>query len=332
VAAASISDNQGDYEALRAYAQESLSIKEEMHDRVNVPGLYILLAKASSHDGDYEKAHSLLEEGLGVARNGDDLHGLAHCLNGLGELERLLDNYEAAGRHYDECLQLFRRMGNLNGIGFSLHNLAHVCMHQGQYERAAAMLNEGLAVYKGLGNRLGIAMCVSALAGVALHAGEAQRAARLLGAAQALLDSIGALLDPADAKEYELNEVTARERLGEAAFLAAWAEGNAMTPEQVTAIDDVLAPQPAPAAAATSKPAEPKRAEGGPASPHSDLLSAREMDVLRLISRGLSDAEVAGRLYLSPHTVRAHVRSIYSKIGVTSRSAATRYAAENGIA
>ena len=68
------------------------------------------------------------------------------------------------------------------------------------------------------------------------------------------------------------------------------------------------------------------------ASPASELLSAREMDVLRLISHGLSDAEVASRLFLSPHTVRAHVRSIYSKIGVTSRSAATRYAAENGIA
>jgi len=336
VAAAAIADNQGDYEALRAYCRESLSIKEELHEWADMPGLYILLAKPASHDGAYDEARRLLEAGLSVARKADDLHGLAHCLNGLGELERLLDNYEAAGRYYEECLQLFRRMGNTNGIGFSLHNLAYVCMHQGQYERAEAMLDEGLAVYKGLGNRLGIAMCVSALAGVAVHAGEAQRAARLLGAAQALLDSIGALLDPADSKEYKLNEEAARERLGEAAFLAAWAEGNAMTPEQVISIDDVLAQQVAPAAMTlkevSPQPGPARRAEAGTASPASDLLSAREMDVLRLISHGLSDAEVASRLFLSPHTVRAHVRSIYSKIGVTSRSAATRYAAENGIA
>ena len=158
-------------------------------------------------------------------------------------------------------------MGNTNGIGFSLHNLAYVCMHQGQYERAEAMLDEGLAVYKGLGNRLGIAMCVSALAGVAAHAGEAQRAARLLGAARALLNSIGALLDPADIKEYKLNEEAARERLGEAAFLAAWAEGNAMTPEQVISINDVLAQQAAPAAMppkeVSPQPGPARRAEAG---------------------------------------------------------------------
>jgi predicted ATPase/DNA-binding CsgD family transcriptional regulator len=329
-AAATIADNQGDYEALRAYCRESLEIRQILHETQNVPSLYILMAKAASHDGNYGEARSLLEESLEVARNAGDMYGSAHSFNGLGELERLLDNYEAARKYYDECLQLFRRMGNTNGIGFSLHNLAYVCMHDGEYERAAAMLDEGLGLYKGLGNRLGVAMCVSALAGVALHAGEAQRAARLLGAAQALLDSIGALLDPADAKEYALNEEAARERLGEAAFLAAWAEGNAMTPEQVISIDDVLAPQAAPAIA-PPKPGPAKRAEAGATSPPSDLLSAREMDVLRLISRGLSDAEVANRLFLSPHTVRAHVRSIYSKIGVTSRSAATRYAAENGI-
>ena len=96
LAAAAIADNQGDYEALRAYCRESLSIKEELHEWPNMPGLYILLAKPASHDGAYDEARRLLEAGLSVARNADDLHGLAHCLNGLGELERLLDNYEAA--------------------------------------------------------------------------------------------------------------------------------------------------------------------------------------------------------------------------------------------
>ena len=47
--------------------------------------------------------------------------------------------------------------------------------------------------------------------------------------------------------------------------------------------------------------------------------------------QGLSDADVASRLVLSPHTVRAHLRNIYSKIGVVSRSAATRYAADHDL-
>jgi DNA-binding NarL/FixJ family response regulator len=61
-------------------------------------------------------------------------------------------------------------------------------------------------------------------------------------------------------------------------------------------------------------------------------LSARELDVLRLIAQGLSDAQVAERLVLSPRTVNAHLTSIYRKLDVNSRAAATRFAIEHGLA
>ena len=50
--------------------------------------------------------------------------------------------------------------------------------------------------------------------------------------------------------------------------------------------------------------------------------------MLRLVAQGLTDAQVAEQLVISPHTVNAHLKSIYGKIEVTSRSAATRYAVE----
>jgi DNA-binding NarL/FixJ family response regulator len=70
------------------------------------------------------------------------------------------------------------------------------------------------------------------------------------------------------------------------------------------------------------------------ASPRRNLkgLTDRELAVLRLVAEGLSNAQVARRLHLSEHTVAAHLRSIYRKTEVTSRSAATRYAFENGLA
>jgi DNA-binding NarL/FixJ family response regulator len=58
-------------------------------------------------------------------------------------------------------------------------------------------------------------------------------------------------------------------------------------------------------------------------------LTPREIDVLRLVALGLSDAEVAGRLFLSVRTVHAHLRSIYRKLGLRSRTAAARFAEEN---
>jgi len=51
--------------------------------------------------------------------------------------------------------------------------------------------------------------------------------------------------------------------------------------------------------------------------------------VLRLVARGLSDAEVAELLVISPRTVNAHLRSIYSKLNITSRTAATYFAIEH---
>ena len=55
-------------------------------------------------------------------------------------------------------------------------------------------------------------------------------------------------------------------------------------------------------------------------------LSAREVDVLRLVAQGLTDAQVAEQLVISPRTVNWHLSVIYSKLGVSSRTAATRFA------
>ena len=55
-------------------------------------------------------------------------------------------------------------------------------------------------------------------------------------------------------------------------------------------------------------------------------LTQREVEVLGLIAEGLTNSQIAERLVLSSRTVQAHVRSIYSKLGIASRSAATRYA------
>ena len=61
-------------------------------------------------------------------------------------------------------------------------------------------------------------------------------------------------------------------------------------------------------------------------------LTAREIEVLRLLALGLSNKQIAGRLIISPHTVNGHIHSIFGKLALNSRSAATRYALEHHLA
>jgi DNA-binding NarL/FixJ family response regulator len=61
-------------------------------------------------------------------------------------------------------------------------------------------------------------------------------------------------------------------------------------------------------------------------------LTAREVEVLRLVAAGLTNAEIAERLFLSPNTVKVHVANVFAKLDVNTRAAATESARQHGIA
>jgi DNA-binding NarL/FixJ family response regulator len=155
------------------------------------------------------------------------------------------------------------------------------------------------------------------LAAVAASEGRIERAARLWGAEEALLEKIevGVHTYVPDRSLHESQIVAARVRLGEGAFAAAWVEGRKMTSERAIgyALDHSAAPE---SATPETYPAR---------------LSAREAEVLRLVATGLTNAEVAGKLFLSPRTIDWHLSSIYRKLGSHSRAEATRFAIEHGL-
>jgi DNA-binding CsgD family transcriptional regulator len=149
----------------------------------------------------------------------------------------------------------------------------------------------------------------------------------LLGAASAMRDAIHAHLPPSYQADYEphLNEL--RATLGDAGWGAAWNEGRALTLEEALALADV-APELKPVAAPEAVPPPgPPRSQ-----PHLYGLTPREAQVLRLAACGLTDAQIAEALVISPRTVGKHLQSIYSKLYLPSRSAATRWAIEHHLA
>ncbi|HSM54993.1 MAG TPA: response regulator transcription factor [Candidatus Sulfomarinibacteraceae bacterium] len=92
--------------------------------------------------------------------------------------------------------------------------------------------------------------------------------------------------------------------------------------ELAEAIRDAYRGQPTIAPEASQVLIETMRA---PAPPGKDL-TEREQEVLQLLAHGLSNSEIGEQLDISPHTVKNHLRSIYTKLGVSTRAAATRVA------
>jgi DNA-binding CsgD family transcriptional regulator len=188
--------------------------------------------------------------------------------------------------------------------------------YQGDNVAARALYEQSLTIAIEGNSTWGIYLFLEGLAGVVAAQGEPAWAARLYGAAESLRDANSIPIQPVYRAEYDRSVAATRAQLGEQAFAAAWAEGRTMTPEQVLAAEgQPLLPTPTPSSR--------------PAVTYPDGLTAREVEVLRLLAQGLMDAQIAEQLVLSLHTVHAHLRTIYSKLGVTSRSAATRYAFEH---
>jgi DNA-binding NarL/FixJ family response regulator len=67
------------------------------------------------------------------------------------------------------------------------------------------------------------------------------------------------------------------------------------------------------------------------AAPSSDGLTQRELEILRLIARGLTNSEIAAQLFLSSHTVKTHINRIFAKTGSRDRAAAIGYARRHDI-
>ena len=197
--------------------------------------------------------------------------------------------------------------------------MGDVSLNQGRPGAAHDLYERALTILKDLEDEWWIAWCLEGVARVAAVQEQPARAARLFGAAQALRDAVGAPRPPAYRSYQEHKLAATKDLLDEAAFAAAWEEGQAMTSEQ--AIEHALERSTVP------EPAAPKKIPStDPAG-----LTDREVEVLRLVSEGLTDGQVAERLYISQRTVSNHLHSIYDKLDVPSRAAAAREAVERSL-
>jgi len=158
---------------------------------------------------------------------------MAFALNTLGEVERLSGNYERAKEAYEETLAICRETGEIYRQSMNLANLAFVAYDEGEYERgrelARPLLNQRMEIGWVEWTLVGLMV----LAGPLGKLGQPEKAARLLGASTTMMAEMGIYYQSGDQPEVDKYIADVRSQLVEATFETAWAEGQAMTLEQV---------------------------------------------------------------------------------------------------
>ena len=302
----------GDYDEAASAYEEALALFRGLGDEQRVALMLDRLAIVVWFQGDDARARELVEESLARFRRVEDDAGTALALVDLG-LIALSEGDQAAARPLlEKSLTSFRDLGDRRNIGKALYALGDLARATGDVRRAAARYDESLAIAVEVGARWFTTLCLERLAGIAAATADPLRAARLFGTADALRGDIGAPMSPYFRTLYDRDLAAARARVDETRFAEAWEEGRSMPLQR--AID---------AARVTERSAPAVGA---------DELTAREVDILRLVASGRSDAQVAQELVVSLRTVHSHLRSVYRKLGVHSRTAATRHALECGLA
>ncbi|HZU66214.1 MAG TPA: tetratricopeptide repeat protein [Ktedonobacteraceae bacterium] len=323
---AAIAQERGNYKRALELGEESLAIKRESGNKHGIAQSLVNLGDLALKQGDAARASQLVEESLQLFRELEDTRGIALALNNLGEVERDRGSYAHAAEALETSIALYRELGNKWGIALALCSLGDVILQIGELDRAKAIYKESLALYQVENNTVGVIACLNGLAGVAAAQGEPLLAARVWGMVETQRSAVGVPISLVEHAHYERLVTTARVLLGEKTFASAWAEGCSMTLEQTFALLERIT---IPTGLISTVPQSPAVIKSSLSPTYPNDLTTREVEVLQLLSAGLTSAQIAAQLVISLLTVNTHVRSIYSKLGVTSRSAATRYAIEH---
>src|SRR6266436_2115816 len=314
----------GEFARTRGLCEESLVLSKEMgHTWLIATNLHYL-GWALFLQGAYARARQLSEESVALFKELGHAGFAVEAQIVLANEMTALGDEVAAQALLEEALAQGRTMESQDDIARALCGLGRLVLRQGDLARARAFYEEAVMLLKQeaeIPDRVQwvLASCLEGIAEIALAQGQAAWAVRLFARAATLRtkdtyqNTIG--LEPV---LYEHVLAEARARLGEETFTALWLEGRKMTTEQVLAARE--REKTTSDAFSTTSFSIPTPSTLPPAG-----LTKREFEVLRLVAKGLTNAQIAERLLISLTTVNSYLSSIYGKLGVSSRLGAMRY-------
>jgi DNA-binding CsgD family transcriptional regulator len=343
--------------------EQSLALYRALADKMGVLKALEQLSRISTFQEDQTARNAFLAEAASLIETipdsivkADAYTDMAIAMIGHRVMQALYP--PEAARYLHESERIHRALDNPTGLALALMHLGNHALFTGDYSRAASQLDEAERVVMELGDdrllsrlamirvlldlherdfaaarrRMGevlqqaldrgdhqVGSSLPLLAFILHGQGLDEWSARVFGLAEALKrtgqwSSEVAVLD----QRLRLGDIRAevRAQLGPEAFAREIEAGHRLILDDLLAIPHPQAPAPARAA---------------PPSAPSEALTAREIEVLRLLAQDLSNPQIAEKLVVSRRTVDAHLRSIYDKLGVKSRDAAIRVARGQGL-
>jgi non-specific serine/threonine protein kinase len=298
---------QGNYAEAQHLVEEALAIGEASQDQQTLLVALRNFGTLAVLRRDLETGITLLERGLALERacGGIDPYSAAWMVAVLGSAAFLQGDDARARARFEESITLFRALGNVNFLALSLRRLGQLALRENAPRQAYTLLYESLDLNYQIGSHTGVAGCLVGIAGVHLAQGRPTDAAHLLGSVQSLLTETAGHFMAVDRELFEALYDQTRARLGNA-FDEALAEGHAVRGKP--AIMNLVS-----YAARDSAPIEP------PAPSTLDVLTGRERQVIRLVTEGRSNRDIARALTVEVKTVEAHLTRIFAKVGASSR-------------
>jgi len=298
---------QGEVAAALADIRESIGLATRLGEDLAAARGYLYLNLALTFAGRRDEAVAAAAEAQRRMRALGCRSGLISLQPQLAHLHQVAGNLDQAAVCCERGLAMLGAGSGERWVTSYLNLVSGLALVQrpGREADCAAAVREALLAKHELGDTVGIAYALEALGWLTARAGRPEHAAWLLGAAESLRKRTGSRLSDIAALEVPHRRCVRRIRraLGDRRYAAAHALGaghplDLVVRRAVDTAGDLLAAPPA-----------------GPAP----ALTRRELEIAAMVASGLSNREIAARLFISKRTVDAHVEHIYAKLEVSSR-------------
>ena len=304
----------GNFQAAREYMAEALRAAQKAGtDSVSItstdPHAKLILGWMQLAAGDATQAAQTLAVVAAVIRPSMIARFVCVPLVLLAQAQVALGERDEAAAFLDEATSLARAGAMTWVLGRAARVRAELRGREGDLQEAESLAHEALSLGREAGDQLGLVDALELLAKLAAEQDSHKEGARLWASADSFRSQLGYARFPIERATYDAAVSRAKDALGLDEFAVAWDEGAKLSAEEAIAY-------------AARGRGERRRPSTGWAS-----LTPSELEVARLVSEHLTNAEIAARLFISRATVKTHLVHIFNKLAIDSRS---ELAAETG--